>query len=200
MIRYARTYGSMLYSENFNDAWQFPTGPFADTFGVPVPESGKTFGIEEFNLNPFLLKEKIAYVPCFATAKYYPRNSLKELKLIFKTQGRCQLHYATLHDVTPILNTEIEIIRNIIQPLMQEIYFSQKSLDFFGEDYENFIKIITRMKDSNVIASNHNYTPFLVNLRYKELEILKNPIICELSPNNVNQWKIEAAIPGNCSI
>jgi hypothetical protein len=190
----------MLYSENFNDAWQFPTGPFADTFGVPVPESGKTFGIEEFNLNPFLLKEKIAYVPCFATAKYYPRNSLKELKLIFKTQGRCQLHYATLHDVTPILNTEIEIIRNIIQPLMQEIYFSQKSLDFFGEDYENFIKIITRMKDSNVIASNHNYTPFLVNLRYKELEILKNPIICELSPNNVNQWKIEAAIPGNCSI
>ena len=35
------------------------------------------------------------------------------------------------------------------------------------------IKTLKRMKDSNVIASNHDHTPFLVNIRYKELEILK---------------------------
>jgi hypothetical protein len=200
MLRYARTYGSENYPQNMDEAWQYTTGPIQDTFGVPVPELNKTFGLEEFNFNPFFLKEKIAYVPCYATAKYYPRPHLKELKLIFKTAGRCHLHYATLYDVTSIVDAEIPVLRNQIQPLMNEIYFKPETQAFFGDDFENYRKILDRMKDSNVIASNHDHTPFLVNVRYKELEILKTPIPCELNPKNVNQWKIEAEIPGNCSI
>lgn len=200
MIRYARTYGSKNYPDNINEAWQYPTGPVVDTFGVPVPELNKTFGLEEFNFNSFFLKEKMAYVPCYATKRSYPRPQMKELKLIFKTAGRCHLHYATLHDVNSIVNTEIPGLRNQIEPLMDEIYFSQQTRAFFGNDFENFSKILNRMKDSNVIASNHDHTPFLVNVRYKEIEILKTPITCELNPKNVNQWKINAAIPGNCRI
>jgi hypothetical protein len=200
MIRYARTYGSKNYPDNSYEAWQYPTGPIQDTFGVPVPELNKTFGLEEFNFNPLFLKEKIAYVPCYATAKYYPRHHLRELKLIFKTAGRCHLHYATLYDVTSILNNQIPALRNQIEPFIDEIYFRQQTQDFFGDDFQSFVKIIDIMKDSNVIASNHDHTPFLVNVRYKELEILKTPIPCELNPRNVNQWKINAQIPGNCSI
>jgi hypothetical protein len=199
MIRYARTYGSENYPENINQTWQFPTGPAPDNFGVPVPEVNKTFGLEEFNFNPYFLKEKIAYVPCFGTTRYYPRPYLKELRLIYKTGGRCHMHYATLFEVTSILDEEIPAYRNQIEPLMHEIYFEQQTQDFFGKDFQYFAKIIERMKNSNAIASNNDNTPFLVNVTYKKLVILKTPIPCELNPKNVNQWKINASIPGNCS-
>jgi hypothetical protein len=197
MIRYARTYGSQNYPQNVIEAWQYPTGPIQDTFGVPVLKLNSTFGLEEFNFNPFFLEEKMAYVPCYATAKYYPRPPLKELKLIFKTSGRCHLHYATLYEVTSILNKQISSLRNQIEPKIDEIYFRQETQQFFGNDFENFVQIINRMKDSSFIASNHNHTPFLVNARYEKIEILKSPIPCELNPKNVNQWKINAEISGN---
>ena len=56
MIRYARTYGSINHPHSIQGAWQYPTGPSADTFGVPVPDANKTFGLEEFNFNPYFLK------------------------------------------------------------------------------------------------------------------------------------------------
>ena len=201
MIRYARTYGSKLFPEKTEEAWQFPTGPSADIFGVKVPDANKTFGLEEFNFNNKLRELKLAYVPCYATARTYPRqNNVKELKLIFKTSGRCHLHYATMFDVNPIMNKEIKELRNLIDKWMNEIYFQQKSQEFFGIDFEEFKNIINRMKGSELIAENHNNSPFLVNVRYKKLEILKTPIICELNPRNANQWKIQVDIPGNCSI
>jgi hypothetical protein len=199
MIRCARTYGSKNYPDNLNEAWQYPTGPSTDTFGVPVQELNKTFGLEEFNFNPFFLKEKIAYVPCYATARSFPRPNLKELRLIYKTSGRCHVHYATMHDVTPILNDGINTIRAWIEPMMNQIYFNQHSKAFFADDFQHFEKIINRMKASNLIASNHNHSPFLVNVYYSELEILDEPIFCELNPSNVNQWKIRVDIPGNCN-
>jgi hypothetical protein len=200
MIRYARTYGSNFFPENINQTWQFPTDPAPDNFGVPVPESNITFGLEEFNFNPYFLKEKIAYIPCFATVRTYPRQNLKELKLIYKTAGRCHMHCATLYHVTQILNENINSHRNWINPMMNEIYLNKKSQDFFGDDFEQFAKIINQMKDSNVIASNHNHSPFLINVRYQEIEILKKGIPCEVNPNNVNQWKINVDSPGNCGI
>ena len=167
---------------------------------MPVPDANKTFGLEEFNFNPYFLKERIAYIPCFATARTYPRPNLKELRLIYKIDGRCHIHYATLYNVTSILNENISSHRNWIDPMMNEIYFNKNSQEFFGDDFEQFAKIINQMKDSNVIASNHNHSPFLINVRYQEIEILKKGIPCEVNPNNVNQWKINVDSPGNCGI
>lgn len=198
MIRYARTYGSKNHPNAIQEAWQYPTGPNPDTFGVPVPKAMKTYGLEEFNFNPHLRKEKIAYVPCYATGIRYPRPNLNELRLIYKTSGRCHVHYATLFNVESILDKDIKSLRNWIDPFMEEIYFNQHSQAFFGDDYDHFVKIINRMKASNLIASNHNHSPFLVNVRYSELEILEKPITVELNPNNVNQWKIQVNITGNC--
>ena len=100
MIRYARIYGTKNYPENINQTWQFPTDPAPDNFGAPVPVSTIIFGLEEFNFNAYFLKEKIAYIPCFATARTYPRPNLKELRLTYKTAGRCHIHCATLYHVT----------------------------------------------------------------------------------------------------
>ena len=201
MIRYARTYCSKLFPEKTEESWQFPTGPSADIFGVPVPEANKTFGLEEFNFNPRFLDTKIAYIPCYAKARTYPRqNNIKELRLILKTSGRCHLHYATLYDVNPILNEEIDSLRSLINQWMNEIYFQQKAQEFFSNDFEVFKNIINRMKDSDVIAENHNHSPFLVNVRYKKLEILKNPIICDVYEGFVSEWKKNVRIPGNCII
>lgn len=123
MIRYARTYGSRLFPEKTEEAWQFPTGPSADIFGVSVPEANKTFGLEEFNFNSRFLDSKIAYIPCYATARTYPRqNNIKELRLILKTSGRCHIHYATMFDVNPILNDEINALRSSIDKWMKSIF------------------------------------------------------------------------------
>jgi hypothetical protein len=197
MIRFARTYGSTFYPEEINKAWIYPTGPLADTFGVPV--SNKTFGLEEFNFNPHYLKSKIAYVPCYATERCYPRPSnVKELRLIYKTVGRCHVHYATLYNVQPILDNEISNFRNQIDPLMNEIYFGNNSRDFFESGFDEFGRIIDTMRNSLVIAANHIHSPFLVNVRYDELLLHENHILVDVNPSNVNQWKINVQIPGNC--
>ncbi len=199
MIRYARTYGSKNYLTNPNEAWQYPTGPILDNFGVTVQGLNNTFGLEEFNFNPFYKKSKIAYIPCYGTANYYPRvNKLDELRLIFKLNGRCHFHYATLFNVSCILNTEIMNLRNEIAPHFNDIYLSNNSRSFFGEDFEVFSEIINNMNSSDVIAANHISSPFLVNVRYEKLEILKSPILCEANPGYVNQWKINVLTPGSC--
>lgn len=56
------------------------------------------------------------------------------------------------------------------------------------------------MKDSDVIAENHNHRPFLVNVHYKKLEILKTPIICDVYEGFVSQWKINVNTQYNCDI
>ena len=81
-------------------------------------------------------------------------------------------------------------MRNQIIPVIENIYFGQQTQDFFGVDFENFVTTLNRMRDSDIIASNHDHSPFLVNVRYKKLEILKNPISLKTNPRNVNQWKI----------
>ena len=103
MIRYARTYGSRLYPQNIEQAWQFPTGPELDTFGVQVPEEMKTFGLEEFNFNSVLQGLKLAYVPCYGTDRFYPRPFVDELRLMYlesRNPRGSYMHYATLFNVT----------------------------------------------------------------------------------------------------
>jgi len=196
-MRYARTYGSINQPHATQDAWQYPTAPSSDTFGVPILDANKTFGLEEFNFNPHLIKEKIAYIPCYATARYYPRPYMNELRLILKTSGSHHIHYATLYDVSPILDNEIKELRNQIIPVIENIYFGKQTQDFFGVDFENFVTTLNRMRDSDIIASNHDHSPFLVNVRYKKLEILKNPKSLKTNPRNVNQWKINVEFPLN---
>jgi hypothetical protein len=189
MIRYARTYGSINYQNAIEKAWQFPTGPTVDNFGVPVSEANKTFGLEEFNFNPLFLKEKIAYAPCYATQRYYPRPALDELRLMFNVSGYLHIHYATLHGVSGITNTEIPSLRALVNPFFDEIYLNRNVQNFFGDDFDNYKKIISRMYLSEIIAANNIHSPFLINVRYERLELLKNPIACRVIPNNVNQWK-----------
>jgi hypothetical protein len=190
MIRFARTYGAKNYPQNTNEAWQFPTGPFADTFGVPVQNNKKTFGLEEFNFIALLRELKIAYVPCYGNARYFPRPFVKELHLIFKTEGRNHIHYATLHNVTPIADEEIYEMRKLLEPHINEIYFNKSSQDFFQNDFSNFQDQIQFMFNQNRIAANQINASFLVNLRYEELTILKKPIKLDAYPGYVGQWKI----------
>lgn len=199
MLRYARTYGSIHHPKNIAEAWQYPTGPLVDTFGIPIQNSRQTFGLEEFNFNPFFIKEKVAYVPCYGTARYYPRPVINELRLIYKISGRCHIHYASMFDVRPILNEEIIELRQIIDPVMNDIYFNEKPQLFFEDRFTQFTETIGLIQNSNIIASNHNHTPFLVNVRYSNLVVLEKPVVCELTPNNVNQWKIRVDMPGNCT-
>ncbi len=190
MIRYARTYGSRLFPEKTEDAWQFPTGPVVDTFGVPIPIANKTFGLEEFNFNEILKKLNLAYVPCFGNAKFYPRPKINELNLIFKTGGRDHYHYATMRNVTPILNKEISDVRKLLEPYLNEIYFNHETHDFFKNDFENFQNQIHFMFKQNSIAANQNNASFLVNLRYEELAILKEPVNLDVYSGRVGQWKV----------
>jgi hypothetical protein len=189
MIRYARTYGSQNYPENVIEAWQYPTGPIQDTFGVPVLKLNRSFGLEEFNFNPFFLEEKMAYVPCYATKRYYQRPALDELRLIFNVSGHSHIHYATLYGVSAITDTEIPNLRALINPFFNEVYLNSNVQNFFGNDFDNYKKIISRMYLSEIIAANNIHSPFLINVRYERLELLKNPIACRVIPNNVNQWK-----------
>ncbi len=190
MIRYARTYGSRLFPEKTEKAWQFPTGPSADTFGVPVPDGNKTFGLEEFNFNKILRELKLAYVPCFGNARFYPRPTIKELNLIYKIAGRDHFHYATMHNVTPILDNEICDVRKILKPNLNEIYFNRDAHDFFKNDFENFQNQIHFMFNQNSIAANQINASFLVNLRYEELTIFKEPVNLDVYPGRVGQWKV----------
>jgi hypothetical protein len=189
MTRYARTYGSQNYPHNINEAWQYPTGPIQDIFGVPVPELNKTFGLEEFNFSKILRNIKLAYVPCYGNARFFPRPFINELHLIFKTVGRNHIHYATLHNVTPIRDEEICEIRKLLDPHIHEIYFNTSSQEFFKNDFSRFQDQIQFMYNQNRIATNQFNSSFLVNLRYEELTIIKEPTILEVYPGYVGQWK-----------
>jgi hypothetical protein len=192
MKRYARTYGLRLYKDNLDGNWQFPTGPLADTFGVPVPISNKTFGLEEFNFSNILRELKLAYVPCYGNARFFPRPFIKELHLIFKTEGRNHIHYATLHNVTPIMDEEICEIRKLLQPHIHNIYFNISTQEFFQNDFSRFQEQIQFMSNQNRIAANQINASFLVNLRYEELTILKEPVSLDVYPGYVGQWKVNA--------
>jgi hypothetical protein len=190
MNRFARTFGSKLYRYNFADAWQFPTGPLADLFGVPI--SNKTFGLEEFNFSKILRELKLAYVPCYGNATFFPRPFIKELHLIFKTEGRNHIHYATMHNVTPITDEEICEIRKLLLPHIHKIYFNISTQEFFQNDFSRFQEQIQFMSNQNRIAANQINASFLVNLRYEELTILKEPVSLDVYPGYVGQWKVNA--------
>lgn len=202
MIRYARTYGSKLHPNNLNQVWQFPTNPLLDKFGVLIPTQNKTFGLEEFNFNPFYIKNKMAYVPCYGTERCYPRPKIDELRLVYKVKDNCYCHYATLYNVTSYKNEDIEDnnthLRRMITPVLEQIYFRLESQDYFGNDYLAFEKKINAMIASNLIADNENDNSFLVNVKYDRLEILDKPVYCKLNSHYASQWKINVEYPSNC--
>lgn len=186
MPHYARTYGTTLKEKELENAWQYPTGPLLDNFGIPINK--KTFGLEEFNFKSFYLKNKLAYVPCYGTERFYKRPFIKELRLIFKTAPLFYKHYATLYNVESFGDNDIPSLRDLIEQHLNEIYFTQQSQIFFGQDYPLFKKAITHSLGSNIIASNHDNSSFLVNLKYEKIEILKKPIQCGLKANYAGQW------------
>jgi hypothetical protein len=198
MPHYARTYGTSQQLDNWNSAWQYPTAPPLDNFGVPVPNQMRTFGLEEFNFNPFLLNEKIAYVPCYGTHRFYPRPFEQELRLIFKINNICYLHYATLYNVYSLQDNEIPTLRAILQPEMANIYLRQESALFFGADYPSFQNTIDNMYNSPFIASNQDNSSFLVNVKYERIDILKKPVYCKPPNHYASQWYINVEYPANC--
>jgi hypothetical protein len=189
MIRYARTYGSKLFPEKTEVAWQFPTGPAADSFGVTIPKANKTFGLEEFNFNKILRELKLAFVPCYGNAIFYARPTIKELNLIYKIEGRVHAQYATLRNVTPILDKEISDVKKLLAANLSDIYFNRETQIFFNDDFENFRNQINFMFNRDSIAANQIKASFLVNLRYEDLTILKNPVVLDVYPGLVGQWK-----------
>ncbi len=200
MIRYARTYGSRLYPHNIDEAWQFPTGPELDTFGVEIPEEMKTFGLEEFNFNKKLIDLKLAYVPCYGTERTYPRPFVDELHLMYldsRNPRGCYMHYATLYNVQPILDIEIAPIRLNLDNDFENIYLRNEVATYFGEDFQNFVKIISEMRDSDLVASNQNNRSFLVNVRYEELVILDKPMGCQNNSQMASQWKTNMIYPND---
>lgn len=195
MPHFVRTYGTSLPQPNWNLAWQFPTAPPLDVFGVQVPNQLLTFGLEEFNFNPFLLKEKIAYVPCYGTSRFYPRPFVPELRLIFKVNNSCYCHYATLYNIYSLENNDIPAYVTLLQPQLANIYFRQESIRFFGADFAAFEGIIQNMYQSPIIADNDNNTSFLVNVKYERMEILDNPVYCRPSIHYASQWYINVEYP-----
>jgi hypothetical protein len=191
MPHYARTYGYNLNNLNQNNPWEFATGPMLDRFGIPINQT--TFGIEEFNFNSFYLSKKIAFIPCYSTSKFYRRRHIGELRLVYKQAPRCYKHYATLHNVTSFADDDIPYLRSLIQPQINQIYYRQESLDFWGEDFNLFQNAIKNAFNSDIIANNHNTSSFLVNLKYEKLEILTLPITCDLGGNRASQWYINVA-------
>ncbi len=198
MIHYARTYGSIHHPNNLIEAWKYPTAPVLDSFGVTIPEQNKTFGLEEFNFNPLYLNEKIAYIPCYGTVRFYPRLFIEELRLIYRVKDTCYCHYATLFNIVSFNNNEIVNLRQIINPELNQIYFSQESQGFFGADFTTFQRKIQEMYDSNSIADNQNDNSFLVNVKYERIEILDKPIYCKLNSHYAAQWKINVEYPCIC--
>lgn len=198
MPHYARTYGSRLHPDNLNQAWQFPTSPLLDKFGVIILTQNKTFGLEEFNLNPFYIENKMAYIPCYGTARFYPRPDIDVLRLIYREKENCYCHYATLYKVKPLQNNDILGLRQNIQLQLEQIYFSIESQLFFGEYFPIFQKKIKQMFASQLIADNQNDNSFIVNVKYERIEILDKPIYCKLNSYYAGQWKINADYPIIC--
>ncbi len=202
IMRFARTYGSRLYPQNKDQAWQFTTGPELDTFGVPVPIEMKTFGLEEFNFNKKLMNLKLAYVPCYGTERTYPRLFVNELHLIYldrRNPKGCYMHYATLYNVVSLRNEQIISLRPLLAPNLDEIYFIEEVQQYFGNDMGNFNEIIQTMLNSNVIASNQNNRSFLVNVKYEKLVILNKPICCQNNSQMASQWKRNMNYPSDCN-
>lgn len=199
MTHYARTYGSTLHPNNLKEAWKYPSAPVLDLFGVTIPIKNKTFGLEEFNFNPFYLKEKMAYIPCYGSAKFN-RHFIEELRLIYRVKDNCYCHYATLFNVVAFKNNDILNLRQIINPLLNQIYFSQESQVFFGTDFSLFQRKIREMYDSNVIASNQDNNSFLVNVKYERFEILDKPIYCKTNSRRAAQWIINVEYPCKCKL
>jgi len=198
MTHYARTYGSTLHPNNLMEAWKYPTSPVLDTFGVIIPIRNKTFGLEEFNFNSFYLKEKIAYIPFYGTERFYSRPFVEELRLIYRVKDNCYCHYATLFNVVSLVNNNILNLRQIIKPVLNQIYFSQESHVFFGTDFPTFQSKIQEMYDSKFIASNQDNNSFLVNVKYERIEILDKPIYCKTNSPYAAQWKINIDYPCQC--
>jgi hypothetical protein len=189
MPHYARTYGSSIYDTDPQNAWKFPTGSLLDSFGVPI--GNRTFGLEEFNFSNFYLQQKLAFIPCYGSARTYPRPFIEELRLIFRIPSKekfCYFHYATMFNVTSLINYDIPKLRAIILPMIDEIYFTPKVYDFFGKDYEKYVKQIRQMSHSSFIANNEDNNSFLVSSKYESIDILKTPIKCKMRSNFASNW------------
>ncbi len=189
MARFARTYGSINHPGYPENSWRYPTAPPLDTFGVPIPERNITFGLEEFNFNPFYLKHKIGYVPCYGTRRFFPRPKVDELKLLYRLEDNAYCHYATLYNVKPLLDNDIPQLRILIEHEIEQIYFRDESQNLFGNDYNNFRDQIIRMFNQPVIAANENNISFLVNVKYESILILEKSNRCHLDSHYAAQWK-----------
>ncbi len=197
MRRFARTYGSANYPDNFITSWKYPTSPIMDNFGVFVPNANKTFGLEEFNFNDLLINEKIAYVPCYGTGRFYPRPAVEELRLVYKLNNNYFMHYATLFKVKALIDNDIPNFRKILKPYLNHIYYSKETQNYFGSDFQRFQNIINSMYGSNLISANNNSSSFLVNVSYDKIEILNKPISCKLNSNYAAQWYNNLEYPSN---
>jgi hypothetical protein len=186
---FARTYGSLIHESEPQNTWKYPTGPLLDQFGVPIGK--QTFGLEEFNFSDFYLNQKWAYIPCYGSIQSYPRPFVSELRLINRIPSEtnfCYKHFATLYNVKSLMNDEIDGVRNIITPELNQIYFTEESNLFFGNNYPEFQLTIQEMLTSNLIANNNNNRSFLVNVQYDEIEILKNTVICQCGGSYASNW------------
>jgi hypothetical protein len=190
MIVYARTYGSRNHPGCMDQSWKFPTNPEQDIFGVRI-SNNITFGLEEFNFNEILQEQKLAYVPCYGTEQFRPRPQVCQLRLLYKIEnmGTRYCHYATLYNVTQLYDSEITPIQKLIDNKFDDIYLGKESNELFGNQFDAYEKQITRMYNSRTIANNQDRSSFIVNLRYEQLEILKNPLYCNLRSHYASQWK-----------
>jgi len=199
MTIYTRTYGSVVHLNNPNLAWQYPTQPLLDKFGIPINKL--TFGLEEFNFNPFLVENKMAYIPSFGTFRTYPRSPIKELRLMYRIQSAqrfCYVHYATLHNVIAFLDNDIPYLHNLLTPQIPLIYFRPESHQFFGQDFPLFEQKINDLNNSQFIASNHLNSSFLVNAKYEKLEVLSKSVKCNLRASFASNLYKDVIYPCNC--
>lgn len=188
-IFYARTYGSVIHETDPQNAWTFPTSPLMDRFGIPIGK--QTFGLEEFNFSAFHRDLKWAYIPCYGSVSSYPRPFVSELRLMYRIPSQtkfCYKHYATLYNVKSFTNDEIDDIRNIIDPQLNQIYFTEEINLYFGDNYPEYQLTIQELLDSNLIANNNNNRSFLVNAQYENIEILEKPIICQCRASYASNW------------
>jgi hypothetical protein len=197
---FARTYGSVIHESVPQNAWRYPTGPLLDRFGVPIGK--QTFGLEEFNFSDFYLKQKWAYIPCYGSARSYPRPFVSELRLMYRipsVTNFCYKHYATLHNVKSLTNEVILGIRNNITSQFDQIYYTNESQLFFGNNYPEFQSTIQNMLASDFIANNTNNRSFLINVQYEKIEILENPIICRCGGSYASNWYTQVDINCTCN-
>jgi hypothetical protein len=102
-----------------------------------------------------------------------------------------------MFNVTSLINIDIPQLRAVILPVINEIYFTPKVYNFFGKDYEQYVKQIRQMSQSNFIANNEDNNSFLVSSMYEYIDILKTPIKCKMRSNFASNWYEN--IEYNCS-